>query len=350
MAEIASTLKVAAHEVRLRSYLNGEPVWPVTLEMDISSSCNRRCHDCPSTGCETTYDLDMTFVDRLFSCLEGKTRGLLLSGGEPTMSPLFPDVLRLARERGFAEIAVVTNGSFLDDRRVQDALLAHASTVRISLYDWGPDSLGGTAALMKRIESLRARIEGEGSRLQIGTSALTANDDAGALESLASTVRDAGAHWIYMHPTCLEWTKGGPFLADQAGVLGLIEDLQRRVNGGFRVLFYKDRYVDSPLSFSAYHASHFLLVIGADRMNYLATEVKYQRRYVIADLSNGWKETFLQNPGRIDRINSIESRSYPALNSRHRGILYSSLIDGLMHESGAIPAVRPDSLLFPHIL
>ncbi len=46
-----------------------------------------------------------------------------------------------------------------------------------------------------------------------------------------------------------------------------------------------DRYVDTGLSFDGYHAAHFLLVVGADGMNYLGAEVKYQPQYAIADLA-----------------------------------------------------------------
>jgi organic radical activating enzyme len=70
-------------------------------------------------------ELSLPFLDELFSSFEKQTKGLLMTGGEPTSSPNFGKALKLARARGFEEIAVVTNGSLLDQPRVLDALLEH---------------------------------------------------------------------------------------------------------------------------------------------------------------------------------------------------------------------------------
>ena len=50
------------------------------------------------------------------------------------------------------------------------------------------------------------------------------------------------------------------------------------------------------LRFSAYHAAHFLLVVGADGKNYLGAEVKYQPAFILWDLKNNWREDFLWHP------------------------------------------------------
>src|SRR5208337_2918277 len=138
-----------------------------------------------------------------FARLEGETRGLLLSGGEPTLAPSFPDVLRLAREYGFIDIAIVTNGDLLDKEKVATALCAHASSVRVSLYDWTKQSREDLQTTLERIRALKSCVEREGSRLQIGVSALTNRENAYFLPSVAREVSAAGADWIYFHPMCI---------------------------------------------------------------------------------------------------------------------------------------------------
>jgi MoaA/NifB/PqqE/SkfB family radical SAM enzyme len=82
MHEIASTFKIAGHKEKLVSYLCNESIFPVTLELDLTSECNRKCPHCPSTTTLPHYSLETNFVERLFSHLGGQTRGLLLTGGE----------------------------------------------------------------------------------------------------------------------------------------------------------------------------------------------------------------------------------------------------------------------------
>ena len=118
MLEIASANKIKYHKDKLEAYLHKEKILPATLELDISTECNKSCPNCPSTTSSNPNMLNLDFIERLFARLEGETRGLLLSGGEPTLSPIFQEVLRLARKYKFIDIAIVTNGSLLDKEQV----------------------------------------------------------------------------------------------------------------------------------------------------------------------------------------------------------------------------------------
>ncbi len=353
-SEVASMLKVGLHRERLASYLAGHDVFPVTLELDLTSECTRICPECPSVNAAKHHHLTVAFLERLFAGLDGQTPGLLLTGGEPTMSPLFPKVLENARRFGFREIAVVTNGSRLNRSDVADALLGYATTLRVSMYDWEDDSREGVGSTLKRIESLRRRIDREGSALKIGASALTSTGRVGRLDGLIERLRTAGAHWIYFHPLCSKWGLGSPELADQDGVLAKIEQVRAENDGGNDVFFFRERYRDSDLRFSGYHAAHFLLVVGADGLNYLAPEVKYQPDFVIADLREGGRSDILRDAGRSGRIASIRSQGYSALHSRHRSILYNHFIEGLLRrEKDALEDLEVAAktrFLFPDIL
>jgi organic radical activating enzyme len=354
MAEIASMYKVAYHRDRLQSYLGDESIFPACLELDITAACNRDCPFCPSTTSLASYTLSMDFVERLFARLEGQTRGLLLTGGEPTMAPTFPAVLRQARERGFLDLAVVTNGTLLGDDAVAAALLAHASVVRVSLYDWSTESHEGLGATLQRIEGLRSRIERDGSELQIGVSALTSQENASALAAISHEVASAGAHWIYFHPMCIRWDVGRPERVNQEGVLAQIEELQGKQGDGFGVFTFSDRYVESPLQFGAYHAAHFLLVIGADGKNYLGPEVKYHPQHAIADLAGNGCDGFLWDSERLRLIQAANHRVYPAIRSRHRGVLYNHFIEQLLEQKPEACderlEVAEETFAFPHIL
>ena len=354
MSEIASTFKITYHKEKLESYLRNESIFPATLELDLTSVCNRTCPNCPSATSLPSKNLEPDFIERLFSLLEGQTRGLLLTGGEPTMAPTFPEALRMARERDFVDVVVVTNGTFLNEERVASALLTYASAVRVSLYDWSAESCGGLYPALKRIEALRSRIDREGSKLQIGVSALTSKKNANGLSTVAQEAISAGAHWIYFHPLCTKWDAGSPLRVDQKGVPNRIEECQAGQLNGFGVFFFHDRYSEGKIEFDGYHSAHFLLVIGADGMNYLGAEVKYQRQHIIADVAGNWRNDFLWQSQRLQRIQAVNSRTYPAIGSRHRGVLYNSLVEQLMQfgqkAADESPPFSRDGFLFPHIL
>ncbi len=54
---IAGTQKITVHQMKLLDYLNGVPIFPVTLELDLTNVCNRSCPFCPSTTQTARYQL-----------------------------------------------------------------------------------------------------------------------------------------------------------------------------------------------------------------------------------------------------------------------------------------------------
>jgi len=347
LSQVASSHKISQHKEKLKAYLRGEHIAPVTLELDITSKCTRVCEDCPSSRSPIHMELSLPFLDELFSSFEKDTKGLLMTGGEPTLSPDFGKALKLARARGLEEIAVVTNGSLLDQPLVLDALLEHVSTIRVSMYDWAPESCGGIIPILEKIELVRKNIENTHSSLQIGISALTSEERVPRLAELTALVRKAGADWIYFHPMCTGWGNGHLKPVSQRGV---VEEVQRIKSANthleFNVHISDNRYIDEPIHFEGYHAAHFLLVVGADGKNYLGAEVKYQPDFAICDIRDVGVGNFLRNGQRLQKIESVHSDNYTALLSRHRGVLYNGLIESVRDE-GIPPA---GEYKFPHIL
>lgn len=348
---VASFQKIGHHRERLESYLSREPIFPVCIELDITSKCTRNCPNCPSGKGLNQKSLSLSFVQNLLSSMERQSKGLLLSGGEATFSPIFPDVVALARREGFEEIAVVTNGSLLSENRVLNALTEHVSTIRISMYDWDGTSCEGIAPTLRRISSLRSHIDQVGSSLKIGISILTESSRIGKLVEVAEAVRSAGAHWVYFHPMCIGWEIGRLNQVDQKGVIPALVDYRSKTKDDFEVFFSAARYGRNPLHFNGYHAAHFLMVVGSDGYNYLGAEVKYQPQYAVADLSREWRSDFLQNPDRLNKIHAITSENYTALNSRHRGVLYNDYIERLKSGSNSeSETVVGEDFRFPYIL
>ena len=354
MKPLSSPWKAAAHREKLESYLRGEPIYPVTLELDITTACNRKCPGCPSVSSPFSRELNGDFIRHLFSLIGGRTKGLLLTGGEPTLSPIFPEVLRWARQSGFEEIAVVTNGSFLTEEKVARALLQDATVVRVSLYDWQDTAHVDLHPTLGAIEALRSGIDAVGSPLKIGVSVLTTKGNAHDIPDVTRQVRSAGAHWIYFHPLCLRWDSGSPERDNQEGVLETIEKCRRNQGNNFGTHVFLERYEPVQVYFNGYHGAHFLLVVGADGLNYLGAEVKYRKEFVIARPEEERSGNFLWHPERLNRIRRVMSEKYAAVDSLHRGILYSDTIERLIgNEANAretLSGIGETSFDYAHIL
>lgn len=342
----------------MKLYLQGENIFPVTLELGLTADCNRKCRDCPSAlGSKNLY-LEADYVERLFKMLGGHTKGLILTGGEPTLSPIFPDVLRLARLSGFEEIAVVTNGTLLGDQQIIKALISYASVIRISLYDWNKKDIAGVAETLSRIERLRKEIEKRGSALKIGISALTTESNVDAIERIVKRAEEAGAHWIYFHPVCVRDDDWNGEVMEQRGVIGKIQEIQKKASNNFKIYYILERFKNEKIFFDGYHAANFILVIGADGKNYLATEVKYRPEYVLWGISKNWNTNFLWEERRLKKIGAVKSSNYQALGSKNRGVLYNSVIQEIIDQDGSsnkgnwfkLLNIKEQEFLYPNIL
>ncbi len=97
MSTLSSEYKIITHRERVADYLAGKEIMPVSIEMDLTSRCNKSCHNCPSSNSECHWNLDLADIENFFKEMSGHAKGLLLSGGEPTISPVFAKTLELAR-------------------------------------------------------------------------------------------------------------------------------------------------------------------------------------------------------------------------------------------------------------
>jgi hypothetical protein len=269
------------------------------------------------------------FVDRFLGILEGETRGIILTGGEPTSSPHFLDIIRIAHLRRFQEIAVITNGSELGRPEIQDALLQYAAAVRVSLYDWYDSDVPAASFFgqLERVASLRKGVEQTGSSLEIGVTLLTSRSRLPRLLPAARQAASSGAHWLFFHPMCEQWAEGRPIQENQEGVLQALVSLHKDIPTGVEIHIPEQRYSSYPLHFSAFHAAHFLLQIGANGVNYAAPESKYQPSCALANLHEHLEDDFLWRPERLAAINVLTSEKYRFAGTRHRGAMFSDFVE-----------------------
>lgn len=349
--KIFAPSKVAIHKEKVDAYLKGENIYPVTMEIDLTQRCTRSCPACPYSVSRTAgLTLEMPFLERLFGILGPHTPGIVLSGGEPTLVPHFPRVLALARTSGFREIAVISNGSRLHVPEVQAALMEHATSIRVSMYDWQQGDSEYFSKTLKTIEYLRRRIDNEGSELEVGAAILTRKEWKDRLAYVGRKALDAGVDWVYFHPFCIDWDTRTPTQADQTGVIDAIEAFKRTSPPAANIQIPYERYSRHPLSFERLHGAHFLIQVGADGVNYAGPEGKYEDDFRLLDLNEYLKDDFLWHPDRLERLGGLSSDNYRIIGTRHRPPVFSDYIEKLLAGSRDRDADAGDDFSYPGII
>lgn len=106
--------------------------------LQLTRYCAQKCRFCsnPPTGVQLTQTEMRSLIDELVTM---KYDGVILTGGEPTMSPLLFDALGYAAKVGLYS-RMITNGQRLADReffrRCVDAGLSH---IHVSLHSYRPE-------------------------------------------------------------------------------------------------------------------------------------------------------------------------------------------------------------------
>jgi MoaA/NifB/PqqE/SkfB family radical SAM enzyme len=123
--------KMLYYPDKLKDFMNGKRIMPITIDMGIHKSCNMRCVMCygifqkPSNDYIPTNSLLAIAED----CRKLDIKGVAIVGdGEPTMNKgLYQFVLALSKNN--VASAVATNGLLLDNKKI-DILVSNCSWLR----------------------------------------------------------------------------------------------------------------------------------------------------------------------------------------------------------------------------
>lgn len=111
---------------------------PQALLLNTTTYCNARCPFCIVFDSLDRAELNMTDEQIDAALAKARAEGATdvgYSGGEPTVDPRLPDIVRKARALGFTHQSMNTNGIRLKDRRLCEALLeAGMSSIDFSVH------------------------------------------------------------------------------------------------------------------------------------------------------------------------------------------------------------------------
>ena len=118
--------KLIWHQERLKAWLKGERIAPITIDCSLTRRCTYRCVYC--YGMLQVNDEKKMTKDVIFRFLDdaaeiGVKAVSFVSDGESTCSPYFYDAVLRGKANGL-DMAVGTNGYLLKEERLEEILPA----------------------------------------------------------------------------------------------------------------------------------------------------------------------------------------------------------------------------------
>lgn len=204
--------KLLFHQSRLQALAKGEPVYPVSVEIDLSNACP---HDCPFCSFGTSasngyrqqnwvtfpYPRILDLLTELKNCsVESVT---FTGGGEPLVHRQAAEILDQASHVGL-QWGLVTNGLLLKGpiaRLVQEG----ATFVRISL-DAGTDEThmvthGVKVPQLSQILDNIRRLKQSDRKVVVGASFCVMDSNVDEIQLAATRVQEAGGDYLEVRPT-----------------------------------------------------------------------------------------------------------------------------------------------------
>ncbi len=167
------------------------------LEMHLSTACSQRCLFCSESERMAAFrPYPVTWGRAARVLREQAARGITavhFTGGEPTLHPRLPDLLRLARKLGM-RTAIGTNGAVLSRERGAARLLPWLDEVMLSLH--GSDAAVHDAMTSTRHSFERVVVAFERARGRAQANIVVTQHNLSTLSSTVALARELGAGLI----------------------------------------------------------------------------------------------------------------------------------------------------------
>lgn len=162
------------------------PGRPDYAQFEITNRCNLNCAMCPRTKyykvkiIDMPYDVYTAALDKLLPL-----RLATLTGwGEPLLHKQLYDMIRYARAKGVADVAITTNGVLLNHDHIKELLSCGLTALRVSVDDLAApgdknatSGHGGGAEIMDKVERLLAQRTGPLPRVALAVTISPENHD-----------------------------------------------------------------------------------------------------------------------------------------------------------------------------
>jgi radical SAM protein with 4Fe4S-binding SPASM domain len=208
--------KILHHKQELRDALKGKPIYPITIEIFTSDTCNQNCVYCMADKYRNEHNKKMNkeLLKKIIKDMAGKTKAInFTGGGEPYVNKEITDSgIVLAKQNGL-EVGIITNAELMDDTSI-NIVVDNCSWVRISLdaitpkiyntvrYKKISDSDHHIKKVLENIKKLVAkRKQKKQNRLEkIGVQVVLVNENINDLKNVFETMSTIGIDYLQIRP------------------------------------------------------------------------------------------------------------------------------------------------------
>src|SRR6266566_9520940 len=127
---------------------------PFLAQIVVIRRCNLSCGYCSAYDKSSEPVPVQVLENRLRKIKELGTFGISLTGGEPTMHPDLPRIIRRCRELRFYRTSMITNGFFLNPEMIETLNQAGLQKMQISI-----DGVHGNETTQKVLNNLKKRLQ-----------------------------------------------------------------------------------------------------------------------------------------------------------------------------------------------
>lgn len=203
--------KLLWHLDRVNSWVKGERIAPLHIELGITNGCNLACVYCygdmiGKTDKGNKFDMPRETILKLFK--DAKDVGVksigLVGEGENTISPYFYDAIDYARSIGL-DIGMATNGIAFKESKVRDMLESFV-WIRFSLSGSNRESylrIHGMDRFDRVIKNIKKCVETKrkyGLRTTLGTQMVVTHDNREEIVPLAKLGKELGVDYFVAKP------------------------------------------------------------------------------------------------------------------------------------------------------
>ena len=262
--------KILNHFDRLRQFVDGQLVFPITVEVDPTNVCNHRCTWCVSEQSHSGESLGLACFQSLMEELgQCEVRSIVLKGGgEPTVHPHFVEMLDAAYEARLS-VGLITNGS-MPRAGSREKILQRCEWVRISLDAATPQmhrqihGAGDFAGILQNV----AYLTGNARRTMVGLNFVAEARNFHEMARFAQLARSLGAAYVTIR--CV-FDPARPLSSDLRDAMRQEAVAAKQIEDGrFRVFLgnFTDRYLGaSPSDAVAYPrclGPNLIGIVGGD--------------------------------------------------------------------------------------
>ena len=309
-------LKLLFHTRKINEWLDGENIYPILVEFDLSNKCNHRCKFCTFDYIKDRSTIDTDIVIKAIDDFGwGGVKSInWTGGGEPLIHKDFAKIVRHAKVFEI-EQGIFTNGVLLDDEKMEAILDTH-SWIRFSIDSSdrqtykdirGADDFDKVLANIRKLVKLR---DEKKSDLTIGIGYIITPENHTGIKAFSEIIKDLGVDYGQYKPCIKNFNDKEQISADwwSKEVIPVLQEVfadnKKAVVNLYKLTDLVENSFDR--TYDKCYGHNFCPCIGASGDVWVCTHLRGVERYSMGNLKNNTFDEIWKSQKRQDVINDID--------------------------------------------